>query len=84
MKIDDLFAGKGTAYPINKRYPGEKLEAYEKDLRKVIELVKEGNCMPTRAELRTYFLTELDMDITTGSIHRHINLLKEGKQLWVS
>ena len=69
-------------HPINKRYSPDRLACYERDLKRVLKLVKEGQCMPTRKELHNYFLDEYGMDITTGSIHRHINLLKEGKKLW--
>ncbi|MCP4450609.1 MAG: hypothetical protein GY809_04055 [Planctomycetes bacterium] len=81
MKIDRLCA-ENKNHPINKRYSPDRLACYERDLRRVVKLVKEGRCMPTRRELHDYFLDELGMDITTGSIHRHINLIKAGKQIW--
>ena len=82
MKIDKLCSAKNKNLTIDKRYSPDRLACYERDLKRVIKLVKDGACMPTRKELHTYFLDEYGMDITTGSIHRHVNLLKAGKKLW--
>jgi hypothetical protein len=81
-KIDSLFKSTNTGYPLNKRYPPKLIESYLRDLRYVIKQVEEGQCLPTRRELKEYFFETYEIEISEGAIHRHITTLKKGGKLW--
>ena len=82
MKIDQLCNPSNTGYPLNKRYPKPLIAKYEKDLRRVVELAAEGNCLPTRKDLKNHFEEEYGIIVGEGAIHRHITLIQKGQSLW--
>ena len=81
-KIDSLFKSTNTGYPLNKRYPPKLIESYVRDLKYVVKQVEEGQCLPTRKELKEYFSDTYGIEVGEGAIHRHIQLLQKGKKLW--
>lgn len=82
MKIDQLCKQTNTGYPINKRYSADTITHYEKDLRRMVKLVEEGGMMPTRKDLKDFFEAEYGIIVGEGAIHRHIQLIQKGQQLW--
>lgn len=80
MKISQL-AGD-TRGPINKRYPAKTIKAYEKDLRELVGVIRNGVACPALPTLVEYFADELDMTIQAATIKRHLSILLKGGKLW--
>ena len=82
MSVDDLFTTTNTIRPIHKRYPRETIDQYVADLKRVLQLVDEGQVMPVRSALVAHFKKTLGMDITGASIGNHIKALQKDGTIW--
>ena len=83
MKLKDLLNTENNQQPITTRYSKALRKKYQADLQEVVDAVADGQGMPAATSLREYFMLVRHMNVSEGTIRRHLKQLQNGAtQLW--
>ncbi len=81
-KLDALLKFENINLPLTTRYTKEQLGKYEADLKHVVTSLEMGACIPAAHDLKSYFQKERGINVSEGTIRRHLRTIQLGHKIW--
>jgi len=81
MNIDDLCGKVSKKSAVHLRYPADKVSCYEADLRRVVELEKQGQPRPSYSSLVNFFKSEYGIEVVPSTVRSHFLAIQKGGTL---